>query len=82
MTDLLAALTAEQPRKSRPCTLGDWIASRTPEEAAALRAAIAGHARTNRELAQIITDHGHPVSYSTIAVHRRGECSACRSQTT
>ena len=76
---LLDALASEPPRKSRPCSLGDWIATLTPDEATAIRAAIAGHDRTHRDLARIITDNGHPVSYSTIAVHRRGECSACRS---
>ena len=75
---LLDALASE-PRRStgRPCSFGAWIATLTPEEAAAVRSAVGK--LSDRDLAERLADNGYLVSHSTIGVHRRNECVSCRS---
>lgn len=78
---LLDALASEPKRSTgRTCSFGAWIATLTPDEAAAVREAVAAPARkrSDRELAALLADNGYLVSHSTIGVHRRNECVSCR----
>lgn len=77
LADLDAARTSH---RGRVCELWKWLESRTEEERTAVRAKVG--CIPDQELAEIITKNGHPISSSTIAVHRRDECLTCRSSTT
>jgi hypothetical protein len=63
----------------RRCGLSVWLASRTPQEAAVVRAAIANPDKSTRKVAEVLTANGYSCGQSTIQNHRRGVCVTCRS---
>jgi hypothetical protein len=75
---LADSLAAASPKHATDrCSLRSWAVTLEPDDATALWGMLDSEDVALRTAARLISENGHPVSTSTIANHRRGECLTC-----
>jgi hypothetical protein len=61
-------------KKGPPCSVGVIIEQLSPDDVAALNAALSDHAITGRAITAALTSEGHKVRDHAVNRHRRGLC--------
>ncbi len=76
---LLDEITQAQASPVKRCKTQKLIDTLTKDDAADLKAALANPHLHTEAIVRVLIAHGHSVSTSQLAIHRRGECCCVTS---